>query len=205
MKPTIETYNVLQQAYDHFNKAIFGKTLPQCLITLSGELRTARGYYRRHPFKNKEEEAIDEIALNPFTFLGRTDREVFSTLVHEMVHLWQFHAGTPPKKAGHNKEWADKMESIGLMPSSTADIGGKRTGRKVSHYIIPGALFDQVEPRFTGVIEWRGELAPRVSKGSRRTKYTCPHCELNAYGKADILILCGSCSEETGDLVVMEG
>ena len=28
MKPTTETYKVLQQAYDHFNKAIFGNPLP---------------------------------------------------------------------------------------------------------------------------------------------------------------------------------
>ena len=204
MKPTTETYKVLQQAYDHFNKAIFSNMLPQCLITLSGELRSARGYYRHHPFKNNKQEAVDEISLNPFTFAGRTDREVFSTLVHEMVHLWQFHFGTPPKKPSHNKEWAEKMESVGLMPSTTGAVGGKRTGRRCSHYIIEGDVFDQANAKFQGVIEWRGAPMLRESKGSKRTKYTCPQCNLNAYAKADVLILCGSCSEETGDLVAME-
>jgi len=34
------------------------------------------------------------------------------------------------------------MESIGLMPSDTGSEGGKRTGPKMTHYIIPGDLFD---------------------------------------------------------------
>ena len=50
-KPTTETYAVLQKAYDHFNKHIFNGELPQCLITLSNEMRRAYGYYRHHPFK----------------------------------------------------------------------------------------------------------------------------------------------------------
>ena len=34
IKPTKETYDRLQQAYEHFNKALFGGTLPNALITL---------------------------------------------------------------------------------------------------------------------------------------------------------------------------
>lgn len=36
------------------------------------------------------------------------------------------------------------------------------------------------------------------------TTDTYPQCELNAYAKADVMLLCGECSEESGDLVVME-
>jgi hypothetical protein len=34
------------------------------------------------------------------------------------------------------------MEAIGLMPSSTGALGGKRTGDRVSHWIVPGGPFD---------------------------------------------------------------
>jgi hypothetical protein len=37
----------------------------------------------------------DEIALSPGTFAQRTDEEILSTLVHEMVHHWQRHFGKP--------------------------------------------------------------------------------------------------------------
>lgn len=204
--PTEQTYPVLQDAYDHFNSVIFDGKLPQCMIVLSAEMRKAYGYYRHHPFKDKKEHAVDEISLNPFTFAGRTDREIYSTLVHEMVHLWQHHfsALEKPTKTPHDKEWAAKMEEIGLMPSSTGAEGGKRTGRRVSHYIIEGGTFDKAEKKFKGKIEWRGAPIPVEKKGSKRTKYTCPLCDLNAYAKPDVLLLCGACSEETGDLVVME-
>jgi hypothetical protein len=28
---------------------------------------------------------------------------------------------------------------------------------------------------------------------SRRTKYTCPSCEANAWGKPDLALICGDC------------
>lgn len=198
-KPTTETYAVLQKAYDHFNKHIFNGELPQCLITLSNEMRRAYGYYRHHPFKGtkQKDQVVDEIALNPFTFAGRDDREIFSTLVHEMVHLWQHHFSALEKqtKTPHDKEWAAKMEEIGLMPSSTGAPGGKRTGRRVSHYIIDDGAFDLAEAKFLGVIEWRGAPIEREKKGSKRTKYTCGSCDTNAYGKPGLNLVCGDCEE----------
>jgi predicted SprT family Zn-dependent metalloprotease len=197
-QPTTETYTVLQQAYDHFNTELFDGLLSNCLITLSAERKNAFGYYRNHPFAhtNLKGKWTNEIALNPFQFDKRSDREIYSTLVHEMVHLWQHHFGTPPKRVYHDKEWADKMESVGLMPSSTGIEGGKRTGRRVSHYIIEGGAFDKAEKKFKGKIAWRGTTGTSsAKKGSKRTKYSCPMCGTNAYGKPGLSLLCGDCDE----------
>ena len=84
---------------------------------------------------------VDEIAMNPSYFAIRSVEETLSTLVHEMAHLWQFHFGKPGRRGYHNKEWGAKMDSIGLCPSNTGQIGGKRTGEKMSHYIIEGGAF----------------------------------------------------------------
>jgi hypothetical protein len=35
------------------------------------------------------------------------------------------------------------MERIGLMPSATGAPGGRRTGQRMTHYIIRGGLFDR--------------------------------------------------------------
>ena len=64
-----------------------------------------------------------------------------STLVHEMTHHWQNHAGTPSPSNPHNKEWADKMVSMGLQPSHTGLPGGRKTGRSMSDYILPDGPF----------------------------------------------------------------
>lgn len=38
---------------------------------------------------------------------------MLSTLVQEMVHLWQHHFGKPGRRRYLNKQWADKMDSLG--------------------------------------------------------------------------------------------
>jgi len=139
--PTRETYNELQAAYDFFNAELFGGELPQCLITLQREKRSF-GYFQDKTFVRRSGETTDEIAMNPRYFATRSIRETLSTLVHEMVHLWQAHFGEKARKGYHNKEWGDRMERIGLMPSNTGQPGGKKVGEKMSHYIIAGGLFD---------------------------------------------------------------
>lgn len=52
VKPTRETYDRLQQAYEHFNRALFGGTLPNALITLQARAR------RRPPEKTANACAI---------------------------------------------------------------------------------------------------------------------------------------------------
>lgn len=140
MKPTTETYAELTWAYDAFNKRLFNDKLPNCLITLQREKHTC-GYFSSGRFANVDGKLTDEIAINPSYFAVTPIIEIMQTLVHEMVHLWQFHLGTPGRGRYHNKEWADKMESIGLMPSSTGRPGGKKTGDRIADYAIEEGLF----------------------------------------------------------------
>lgn len=138
--PTPQTYAELQLAYDHFNQALFDGSLPGCLITLQREKRTC-GYFSQARFANLDGELSDEIALNPAFFAVVPLVETMQTLVHEMVHQWQAHFGKPGRGRYHNDEWADKMEAIGLMPSSTGHPGGKRTGDHMADYAIKGGRF----------------------------------------------------------------
>lgn len=138
--PTRETYAELQLAYDHFNAALFDGQLPQCLITLQREKRTF-GYFSAARFASLDGQTTDEIALNPAYFAVVPLVETMQTVVHEMTHLWQEHFGRPGRGRYHNEEWATKMESIGLMPSSTGAPGGKRTGDMVADYAIQGGRF----------------------------------------------------------------
>jgi len=63
------------------------------------------------------------------------------TLVHEMAHCWQHCYGTPSRRAYHNREWADKMIGVGLMPSDTGQPGGKPVGQKMGDYPLPKGRF----------------------------------------------------------------
>ncbi|GKS87012.1 SprT-like domain-containing protein [Acidovorax sp. SUPP1855] len=138
--PTQQTYTELQQAYSHFNETLFGGALPGCLITLQREKRTC-GYFSAQRFANLEGGMTDEIAMNPAYFAVVPVVETMQTLAHEMCHLWQSHFGKPGRGRYHNEEWASKMEAIGLMPSSTGQPGGKRTGDMMADYAIEGGPF----------------------------------------------------------------
>jgi predicted SprT family Zn-dependent metalloprotease len=198
--PTEQAYTELQQAYDVFNARLFGGSLPPCLITMQRKNRTY-GYFSGERWKNVAGAVTDEIAMNPTHFATRSAAEVLSTLAHEMVHLWQHHCGKPPRRAYHDRQWADKMDAIGLAPSDTAAPGGKRTGQHMSHYIREGGPFQRACAELLAqgfAISWRdrageGEGGKKKTKSGTRAKYTCPGCGLNAWAKPDVALLCGAC------------
>ncbi|WP_054944720.1 SprT-like domain-containing protein, partial [Novosphingobium sp. KN65.2] len=139
--PTAQAYAELQLAFDHYNRELFAGELPPCLITMQREKRSY-GYFSSERFVHHHDKSkTDEIAINPAYFAVVPLLEVLQTVAHEMVHAWQFHFGNPSRSGYHNREWADKMEAIGLMPSSTGQPGGARTGQKMADYAIPGGPF----------------------------------------------------------------
>ena len=139
--PTPDTYHQLQSAYDWFNTTLFNQSLPNCLITLQRK-SNAMGYFSAERWVNSRGEKTDEIALNPAYFANHSLKELLQTLVHEMCHQWQQHFGQPSRSGYHNKQWANKMESLGLMPSSTGEPGGFKTGQHMGDYSITGEIFE---------------------------------------------------------------
>jgi hypothetical protein len=140
--PTLTLYAALQNAFDHFNECLFGGRLPPCLITLRSASRVY-GYHHAGRFISPNGKLVDELGIHPGFFTLQPVEVVMATLVHEMVHHWQSHAGTPSPSNPHNREWSEKMISLGLQPSDTGLPGGKKTGRSMSDYILPDGLFLQ--------------------------------------------------------------
>ena len=133
VNPTNEFYGQLQNAYDHFNQDLFDSQLPSCLITVQREKNTT-GFFSPKRWSNASGDQAHEIALHPGYFINRKLIEIFQTLVHEQCHLWQHEFGSPSRTGYHNQEWAEKMKSIGLIPSVTGQPGGKSVGQKMSDY-----------------------------------------------------------------------
>lgn len=197
--PTIEQFAAYQAAYDYLNRVLFNNQLSPCLLNFSRHANTC-GFFSYKRWHNNSGKHIHEISLNP-DLLERPIEEVMSTLVHEMVHQWQFDFGKPSANGYHNKEWAGEMESIGLKPSSTGLPRGKRTGYKMSHYIIQGGKFDIAFQKIPVdyLIPWKGKDYQRksskrqTSQGKDKLKYSCPKCLINVWGKTGLNILCGNC------------
>jgi len=199
--PTKKTYDSLNSAYDFFNKRLFGRKLPRCLITMQRK-NQSYGYFAGGRFGTLDgEEITDEIALNPSHFKARTTEDNLSTLVHEMVHLWQHHHGKPSRPGYHNKEWAVMMKAVGLIPSDTGQEGGRETGQRVSHYVEAGGAFacacaELIELGFEMpyVELWDEEKdKTRKKKAASKTKYTCGECGVNAWAKPGVMFICAAC------------
>nr|WP_032072650.1 SprT-like domain-containing protein [Aliarcobacter butzleri]AHG28749.1 Mpr protein [Aliarcobacter butzleri] len=141
--PTKDFYDLLQELYYIFNKELFEDKLPNCLITVQRR-KKVMGYFSANRWVNDKKIQVHELALNPTYFASCNFIELFQTIVHEMCHLWQFEYGKPSIKTYHNKEWANKMESIGLIPSSTGRIGGKKTGQFMNDYPERGGIFENL-------------------------------------------------------------
>ncbi len=195
MTPTNQSYSELQTAFDFFNERLFGGMLPPCLITLQRKNRSY-GYFSHRRFStNDQAQVTDEIAMNPTHFWERPLLEVLSTLGHEMVHAQQYHFGQPSRGGYHNRQWADWMEQIGLMPSDTGEPGGKRTGQHMTHYIITGGAFEQAAKELlaTGLqITW-GDGHRQQTGSGRRGRFICPRCGLRAQAKPSARLDCGTC------------
>lgn len=156
MQPTRELYDFFTAAYDHFNGALFEGRLAPCMLSIQRQ-KGCMGLFYPERWVTENGLKCHELALNPTYFAAYRVVELFQTLVHEQCHMWQQEYGRPSRSGYHNREWADKMESVGLMPSSTGEPGGKRTGQHMSDYALPRGRFLAAADEFVtsgGRLRW---------------------------------------------------
>jgi SprT-like family len=192
--PTKRTYDDFDAAYAYFNKRLFGGRLPPCLITVRPH-RGAYGYFSSERFGSRDGKEIhDEIALNIRHFEKRSPREILSTLVHEMAHLEQAHFGSPSRNGYHNREWAELMERVGLVPSDTGAPGGKRTGQRMTHYVAADGPFARAFAARKFVVPYYDRAGESdVTRKKRKVTHTCPSCDDKVWGKPEVQPHCGKC------------
>lgn len=203
---TANEYLTLEDAYNFFNGCLFHDQLPQCLITYQRG-KKFKGYFSPNRYvKVGDKSEVPEIALNPEHF-SAGDLDVLSTLVHEMCHVWQHFHGKQPRAGYHDRQWANKMIEVGLLPFNIKDPT-KKTGAACSHVIDFDGVFVNCCNLF---LEGGKKLqhmaridAPKEKKkkNASKTKYTCPECETAVWGKPDLHLICGYCWENLDESIV---
>ena len=195
---TVEQFSLFERLFKYYNKALFQNQLKDCLINMSRK-KGAAGLFEPEMWISSQKEHYHEINISP-QCLEMESIEWHGVFVHNMVHLWQYDFGKPSRKGYHNKEWAQKMEEIGLIPSSTGKPSVKRTGQKVSQYHNPVGLFINAFNKLQKKESWYKPLPVLGSEDSGgkqfRTKFRCPFCGQNAWGKPTLFVICGKCGKK---------
>jgi predicted SprT family Zn-dependent metalloprotease len=202
--PTTDQWSAYQRLYSYFNQELFGGDLPDIILNFRGR-RDVAGFFAPERWISIAGAKTHEIALSPAHLTSNLE-EVCGVLVHEMCHLWQTELGSPSRSGYHNKEWSDKMISLGLMPSTTGHPNGKRTGQHMSHYIMPIGVFEQTLAKMPELLRlpWLYETStvqnnPSVTEekdSKAKIKYTCPVCKTNVWGKSGLKLICASCNKD---------
>lgn len=222
--PTKQQFTAFEKSYEYFNTVLFDNELPPVILNLSRKSKSM-GFAAPNRWRSADKMPgtsgqLHELSINP-EILCMDLIEVYSTLVHEQCHIWQFSLGMPSRPGYHNKEWAHKMIAVGLMPSTTGNPGGKIVGQSMSDYPIEDGVFlsalDKMpeplkfpfisiegEKRFaqhstgavSGISVLIGEAAPPKPPKKNKVKYTCSGCQTNVWGKSDLNIVCADCSQQ---------
>lgn len=143
-----QLHDDFQYAFNWFNERLFdGKLNKPFWVTVRKRNVLAHYASKRWASQDKAKNGsntptiVDEISINPDYMLLRGVEDFLSSIVHEMTHQWQDYFGEEKsRKNYHNKEWGDRMEAMGLIPSSTGAEGGKKTGQQMDHYIVDGTF-----------------------------------------------------------------
>ena len=228
MAITTTQFGTLGDLFAYYNVELFEGKLPDILVNMSRH-KGAEGFFAPNRWKSKfEKKLVHEISLNP-DYMMQSDIRWHQTLVHEMAHHWQETFGKPSRTTYHNTEWANKMESIGLMPSHTGKEGGKKTGQKMSDYVIIGGEFEKafnkisdadkehlrliyipnIKAAYSEEVELTEEEKEELEKEKEKkkkklkVKYTCG-CGNNVWGKVGLNFTCDDCGktyeeEEAGE------
>jgi SprT-like family len=201
-------YSKFSEAFEAFNVMLFEGLLPPPLITLQRKSHS-KGFFGANRFAARQSTAlVSEIGLNPDAFIDRTDEQILSTLVHEMVHCEQ-HLQGAPARGYHNRKWAARMKELGLYPSNTGAVGGRETGQVMSHYIIPDGAYSKAYAILASTgfaLNWQSCIRANATKAptNSKTKFSCDGCGQNVWGKPDTYVMCARCFEDDNEVHILQ-
>ena len=198
--PTKEQFSSYLKAFEYFNDSLFGGELPGVILNFSRKSKKTLGFFTPKRWQSREgDQETHEISLNPDHF-KEDPKDVMSTLVHEMCHLWDQIQEKPPTRCYHSKRWGRKMKEVGLYPSATGSPGGKEVGVKMTHYLIEGGAFDLTyedmpEEAILPWLSWSPPDKEKKPKNKNKAKYMC-ECEKAVWAKPGLGgIRCDDCGE----------
>jgi rubrerythrin len=185
--------NELNGIYDFLNLTFFENTLSKTVITTQHDPKgKTYGWFTTWKAWEAEEEKANEINITN-NYLDRNPEEIIGTLLHEMVHLYNFEKGIQDCSRGgtyHNKKFKEAAEAHGLIVGQSPKNGWAVT-----------RLSEAAEKKIKSHVKTltkikRNEPVNINTKKSNVRKYVCPICGNSVRATKEVNIICGDCNAQ---------
>lgn len=195
----------LNKMFDLLNAEFFESALSRPTITIQSTPRAYGHFSLQSDTWVSKRGATHEINIGAGT-LARPIEDVAATLLHEMVHYYNYENGVKDCSRGntyHNKRFKESAESHGLIVDYSQKYGWAHTSPsdKLLDFILQNGLTDILICRneftgfhMTGTGTHNGtdnNLPPRASS---TRKYICPCCGNSVRATKNVNIACLDCN-----------
>ena len=195
----------LNKIFDLLNVTFFENTLSRPTITIQSTPRAYGHFSLREDTWISKLGGTHEINVGAGT-LARPIEEVVATLLHEMVHYYNYERGVQDCSRGgtyHNRNFKAEAEARGLVVEHSERNGWNRTSpnEALLDFVINNGLTDILINRneesgfqITGTGTHNGFPISLPKKSSTR-KYICPCCGMSVRATREVNIACMDCDE----------
>lgn len=197
----------LNKIFDLLNDAYFESALSRPTITIQSTPRAYGHFSLRGDTWLSKNGATHEINIGAGT-LSRPIEEVAATLLHEMVHYYNYENGVRDCSRGntyHNRRFKECAESHGLCVAHSDKCGWSHTtpSDELLMFVMDNGLTDILLNRneyggfrVAGTGAHNGANGGTTPRTSSTRKYACPCCGSSVRATKTVNISCMDCNQQ---------
>jgi hypothetical protein len=194
----------LNKVFDLLNAEFFENALSRPTITIQSTPKAYGHFSLREDTWISKLGGTHEINIGAGT-LSRPIEEVAATLLHEMVHYYNYEMGIQDCSRGntyHNRRFKEAAETRGLIVTHSDKYGWSHTSPsdRLLEVILDNDLTDILINRneytgfrITGTGTHSGAGAALPPKKSSTRKYICPCCGMSVRATRTVNVACMDC------------
>ena len=197
----------LNKMFDLLNAEFFENALSRPTITIQSTPKAYGHFSLREDTWISKLGGTHEINIGAGT-LSRPIEEVAATLLHEMVHYYNYEMGIQDCSRGntyHNRRFKEAAEARGLIVTHSDKYGWSHTSPsdRLLEVILDNDLTDILINRneytgfrITGTGTHSGAGAALPPKKSSTRKYICPCCGMSVRATRAVNVACMDCDTQ---------
>ena len=199
----------LNKVFDLLNEEFFENTLSRPTITIQSTPKAYGHFTLNDDTWVSTIGSTHEINIGAGT-LARPIEDICATMLHEMVHLFNYTQGIQDCSRGntyHNKRFKQAAEERGLIVSHSEKYGWSHTkpSDALLDFVLLNGLTDILISRNenygffvgkTGTHNGTDATPPAPPRTSSTRKYICPCCGMSVRATRIVRIACIDCNEQ---------